>query len=99
MRVERLRGDDPEAAAAQIRSLVPAAASVRDEVVPIVEAVRSGGDAELARLARRFDGVDEGLDVIAHSAPSGRERTQLVRGRDPFNPHAAAPPPSRSPAP
>ncbi|MDQ3740618.1 MAG: histidinol dehydrogenase, partial [Actinomycetota bacterium] len=63
MRVERLRGDDPEAAVAHIRSLVPGGASVRDEVVAIVDAVRSGGDAELARLAERFDGVERPLRV------------------------------------
>ncbi|HEV2813424.1 MAG TPA: histidinol dehydrogenase [Solirubrobacteraceae bacterium] len=63
MRVERLRGDDPEAAVAQIRSLVPGGASVRDEVVAIVDAVRAGGDAELAALARRFDGVGPPLRV------------------------------------
>ena len=63
MRVERLRGDDPEAAVAQIRSLVPGGASVRDEVVAIVDAVRAGGDAELATLARRFDGVGPPLRV------------------------------------
>ncbi|HEX2084147.1 MAG TPA: histidinol dehydrogenase [Solirubrobacteraceae bacterium] len=63
MRVERLRGDDPAAAVARIRSLVPAGASVRDDVEAIVEAVRGGGDGELARLAERFDGVRPPLRV------------------------------------
>jgi histidinol dehydrogenase len=63
VRVERLRGDDPEAAVARIRSLVPGGASVRDDVAAIVDAVRAGGDAELARLARRFDGVRPPLRV------------------------------------
>ena len=65
MRVERLRGDDPEAAAAQIRALVPAAAPVRDEVEAVVDAVREGGDAALARLAAEADGVAPPLRVAA----------------------------------
>ncbi len=63
MRIERLRGDDPEAAVAQIRSLVAGGASVRDDVEAIVAAVRDGGDAELARLAEQFDGVERPLRV------------------------------------
>ncbi len=66
MRVERLRGDDPEAAAAQIRSLVPAAAPVRDAVEAVVDAVREGGDAALARFAAEADGVSPPLRVAAH---------------------------------
>jgi histidinol dehydrogenase len=61
--VERLRGDDPERAVAHIRSLVPAGASVRDDVVAIVDAVRAGGDAALADCAKRFDGVEPPLRV------------------------------------
>jgi histidinol dehydrogenase len=63
VRIERLRGDDPEAAVAQIRSLVAGGASVRDDVEAIVAAVRDGGDAELARLAEQFDGVERPLRV------------------------------------
>ncbi len=63
MRIERLRGDDPEAAVARIRSLVAGGASVRDDVEAIVAAVRDGGDSELARLAEQFDGVERPLRV------------------------------------
>lgn len=66
MRVERLRGDDPEAAVAQIRALVPAAAPVRGAVEAAVGAVREGGDAALARLAAEVDGVRPPLRVAAH---------------------------------
>ena len=66
MRVERLRGDDPAAAASQLRALVPAGASVRDEVKAIVDGVRSGGDSALAGFARRFDGVAPPLRVAPH---------------------------------
>ncbi len=58
MRVERLRGDDPEAAVARIRSLVESGASVRDDVEIIVERVRADGDAELERMAARYDDVE-----------------------------------------
>ena len=82
MRVERLRGDDPEAAAAAIRALVEGGASVRDEVEKIVEAVRTGGDAELARLAERFDGVERPLRVAPQEldAAAAALRTDLRCG-------------------
>ena len=63
MRVERLRGDDPQGAVDQIRSLVPAAASVREDVLAIVESVREKGDGPLAEHAARFDGVEPPLRV------------------------------------
>jgi histidinol dehydrogenase len=63
VRLERLPGDDPEAAVAQIRSLVPSGLSVRDEAAEIVDGVRAGGDAALARLAAQFDGVEPPLRV------------------------------------
>ncbi len=82
MRVERLRGDDPEAAAAQIRSLVPAAAPVRDVVEAVVDALREGGDAALARYAADVDGVGPPLRVAAHEldAAAAALRPDLRRG-------------------
>ena len=78
MRVERLRGDDPEAAAARIRSLVPAGTSVRDDVVAIVDAVREGGDAALAEFAKRLDGVEPPLRV----APNELDRAAAALRHD-----------------
>jgi histidinol dehydrogenase len=66
MRVERLRGDDPEAAAARLRALVPGGASVRDEVQRIIDAVRANGDAALVEHAQRLDGVAPPLRVAPH---------------------------------
>ncbi|HEX8122518.1 MAG TPA: histidinol dehydrogenase [Solirubrobacteraceae bacterium] len=66
MRLERLRGEDPWEAVDRIRSLVPAGASVREETAAIVDAVRTGGDAELERLASRLDGVAPPLSVAPH---------------------------------
>ncbi len=45
----------PEAAAERVRSLVPAGASVAEQVSAIIERVRSGGDAALLECVRRFD--------------------------------------------
>ena len=78
MRVERLRGDDAAAAVAHIRSLVPAGASVRDEVVEIVEGIRTGGDAALGEMARRFDGVEPPLRV----APNELDRAAAALRHD-----------------
>jgi len=44
--------------AADVRSLVPPARSVEDAVREIVEEVRRDGDGGVARLTRRFDGVE-----------------------------------------
>ena len=66
MLVERLRGDDPEAAVAHIRSLVPGGASVREDVEAIVDRVAAGGDGELERMAARYDGVEPPLRVAPH---------------------------------
>ncbi|HEX8083039.1 MAG TPA: histidinol dehydrogenase [Solirubrobacteraceae bacterium] len=63
MRVERFRGDDPDRVVADIRALVPSGASVRDDVVAIVDAVREGGDRALAELAGKWDGVEPPLRV------------------------------------
>lgn len=45
----------PAAAAARIRALVPDGDSVAPQVAEILEQVRTGGDAALAELTRRFD--------------------------------------------
>jgi histidinol dehydrogenase len=63
VRVERFRGDDPDRVVADIRALVPTGASVRDDVVAIVDAVREGGDRALAELAGKWDGVEPPLRV------------------------------------
>ncbi len=56
MRFERLEvGGDPVAAAAAVRALAPAPASVSEAVAQIVGAVREGGDRALRELVARFD--------------------------------------------
>ena len=56
MRIERVAvGGDPVAAAASVRALAPAPASVYDAVAEIVGAVRDGGDRALSELVARFD--------------------------------------------
>jgi histidinol dehydrogenase len=51
--IERLGG--PAGAAAQLRSLIPAGASVAAEVAEIVEAVRSGGDRAINAYTQKLD--------------------------------------------
>ncbi len=56
MRIERFEvGGDVVAAAAAVRALAPAPASVSTAVAEIVEAVRVGGDRALRELVARFD--------------------------------------------
>jgi histidinol dehydrogenase len=56
VRFERVEvGGDPVAAAARVRALAPAPASVRDDVAQIVGAVRDGRDRALRELVARFD--------------------------------------------
>jgi histidinol dehydrogenase len=56
VRLERVDvGPDPVAAAARVRSLAPAAASVSAAVAEIVATVRDGGDRALRELVARFD--------------------------------------------
>ncbi len=56
MRCERLTpSGDPAATAAELRGLVPTAASVRDAVTAIIETVRRGGDRAVLEYTRRFD--------------------------------------------
>jgi len=56
VRVERIEvGADPVAAAAAVRALAPAPASVSDTVAEIVAAVRDGGDRALRELVARLD--------------------------------------------
>jgi len=68
VRLERVEvGGDPVAAAARVRALAPAPASVRDDVERIVGAVRAGGDAALRELVARFDAGGAGPDGAAAS--------------------------------
>ena len=58
MRVERVRLEDPNeapAAAAAVRALAPAAASVTEPVREVIERVRADGDRAIDELTRRFD--------------------------------------------
>lgn len=56
MRCDRLTlTGDPAALAAQLRGLVPAAATVGQAVAEIISEVRRGGDGALRELTRRFD--------------------------------------------
>jgi histidinol dehydrogenase len=63
--------------AAELRALVPGGASVAADVEGIVRAVRSGGDAALGELVRRFDGYDGPLRVDVGEPPSGALRAGL----------------------
>src|SRR3954470_20324715 len=58
---------DAAAGAAEVRALVPAAASVAAEVREIVESVREGGDAAALEWERRFGG-GEGAGGVGHDA-------------------------------
>jgi histidinol dehydrogenase len=60
MRLQRLELGEVEwlgasAAAERLRALVPGAAAVQEQVREIVEGVRTGGDAAVARYTSRFD--------------------------------------------
>ena len=56
MRCERIEiSGDPGAAAARVRALAPAPASVSETVAQIVAAVRDGGDRALRELVARLD--------------------------------------------
>ncbi|MDQ3677229.1 MAG: histidinol dehydrogenase [Actinomycetota bacterium] len=56
MRLERVRvGGDPATAAAAVRALAPAPASVSSVVADIVAAVREGGDRTLRELVANYD--------------------------------------------
>jgi histidinol dehydrogenase len=59
--------EDPVALAAELRSLVPDPASVREAVAEIVARVRDGGDAAVGEYTRRFDtgGAEPGPLVVA----------------------------------
>lgn len=48
-------GVDPGALVAELRALVPDAASVRDAVAEIIARVRTGGDGAVLEYTRRFD--------------------------------------------
>lgn len=48
----------PDATAAEIRALVPAARHVKDDVRPIVDEVRRDGDGAVLRFTKRFYGAD-----------------------------------------
>ena len=68
MRVTRLQPEGPRAGAdagLALRSLVPGGASVRADVEAVVDGVRAGGDAALARFVARFDGHEGPLRVPA----------------------------------
>jgi histidinol dehydrogenase len=84
VRLERLDvGGDPAAAAARVRALAPAPASVSAGVAEIVAAVRSGGDRALRELVARLDtgGVDPpALRVAADDLDAGRLDAGVVAG-------------------
>ncbi len=76
MRCERVAVDgDPVAAAAAVRALAPAPASVAAVVAEIVGAVRDGGDRALKELVARFDmggaAAPESLRVPAEELDAG----------------------------
>jgi len=85
MQLERFEcRDDPERLAAQLRSRVPAPASVHETVAEIIAGVRQGGDEALLAYTRRFDTAgsdpgplmvtDEELDRAARELPSDVRR-------------------------
>ena len=61
----------------ELRALVPGGASVAADVAEIVGAVRTGGDAALRELVRRFDGYDGELRVAVGDATDGELRAGL----------------------
>ena len=63
--------------AAELRALVPGGASVASDVEQIVGSVRSGGDAALGELVRRFDGYAGPLRVDVGEPPGGELRAGL----------------------
>jgi histidinol dehydrogenase len=75
MQLERLSGADMRrlggraALASHLRSLVPAAASVADDVREIVEAVRERGDEAVLEYTRRFDTSGSEPRPLAVSGP------------------------------
>jgi histidinol dehydrogenase len=76
---ERLRGGSAEEAAAlaaEVRALVPGAASVAQDVERIVAEVRAEGDAAVSRYAERFDGLAPGapLEVAPGELDAALER-------------------------
>ena len=76
MRFERIAvAGDPVAAAASVRALAPAPASVSEVVAEIVGAVRDGGDRALRELVARFDmggaPAPEDLRVAAEELDAG----------------------------
>jgi histidinol dehydrogenase len=76
VRIERIAvGGDPVAAAAAVRALAPAPASVSAAVAQIVAAVRDGGDTALRELVARFDTggapPPDALRLPAHELDAG----------------------------
>jgi histidinol dehydrogenase len=63
--------------AAELRALVPGGASVAADVEGIIRSIRSGGDAALGELVRRFDDYDGPLRVPAGEPPTGELRAGL----------------------
>jgi histidinol dehydrogenase len=63
--------------AEELRALVPGGASVAADVEQIVGSVRTGGDAALRELVRRFDGYDGELRVPVGDPPTGELRAGL----------------------
>ena len=74
MRIVRLPGD---ATARDIRALGDAPRAIEADVRAIVEEVRAGGDAALASLTRRLDGVDAELTVPLDAVPPAALRDAL----------------------
>ena len=70
----------PAALAARLRSLVPVAESVREQVRDIIDAVRSGGDQAVLEYTRRFDtagGEPRALRVTAQELDDALRRLPL----------------------
>src|SRR5947209_5262188 len=81
MRCERLTlTGEPEDLAAQLRSLVPPAESVTEDVAEIIAGVRAGGDDAIREYTRRFDAATAGLGALAVGAED------LEAGRDSLDP-------------
>ena len=77
---------DAAAVAAEVRALVPAAASVAEEVAAIVEGVRLRGNAGVAEYERRFGGAERSRAARSGGGPFRVPPSRLAAALDALAP-------------